>query len=268
MNECREVAPLFTPYVDGEASVPERARVEAHVGACGVCRDQVQAQRAAREALRTRRERVRACASADLKARCRAHALVTVPVRAAAVPAPSVGRRAPAYRRPLAYRNWMPLTAAATLFLAVAAVFGLGLTDKANALAFQSTLDHVKCARFHMPATEGDPVASAEAWHARFGWPIKVPASLTEPPLQLRGVRRCGVLDGRVAHIMYDWQGEPLSVFVLPRAVVDESPEEVHRLGRDGEVWSRGDRTYILISDRPRGPALDKVVAYVRDNVK
>ena len=263
MSECRDLEPLFTSYVDGEASVPERERVDAHVAACGVCRDRMQGQRAVREALRNRRDRVRTCASSDLKARCRAHA---ASARRAPQPAPvlvpSFGGRVPALRR------WMPLTAAASIFLAIAAVFGLGLTDKANALAFQTTLDHVKCARFHMPHTEGDPVASAETWHARFGWPIKVPASIAEPPLQLRGVRRCGVLDGSVAHIMYSWQGEPLSVFVLPTAVLDEKPEAIRKLGRDASMWSKDGRTYMVISDRPRGPALDQVVAYVRANIR
>lgn len=263
MNECRDLEPLFTSYVDGEASVPERERVDAHVTACGVCRDRVQGQRAARAALRSRRDHVRACASPDLKARCRAHAASARPApQRAALLVPSFGRRAPALTR------WIPLTAAATLFLAVAAVFGLGLTEKANALAFQTTLDHVKCARIHMPSTEGDPVASAEAWHARFGWPIKVPASVSEPPLQLRGVRRCGVLDGSVAHIMYSWHGEPLSVFVLPTAVLHEQPEMVRMLGRVASMWSKDGRTYLVVSDRPDGPALDGVVAYVSANIK
>lgn len=263
MSECRDLQPLFTSYVDGEASVPERDRVDAHVTACGGCRDRVQGERAAREALRSRRDRVRPCAPGDLKARCRAHAASVRPVpQPAPVIIPAFGGRAPALRR------WMPLTAAATIFLAVAAVFGLGLTDKANALAFQTTLDHVKCARFHMPSAEGDPVAAAETWHGRFGWPIKVPASVSEPPLQLRGVRRCGVLDGSVAHIMYTWQGEPLSVFVLPTAVLDEKPEQVRTLGRDASMWSKDGRTYMVISDRPRGPELDRVVTYVRANIQ
>lgn len=263
MSECRDLEPLLTSYVDGEASVPERERVDAHVTACGGCRERMHAQRAAREALSSRRDRVRACASGDLKARCRAHAAsVRRAPQPATVIAPAFGGRAPALRR------WMPLTAAATIFLAVAAVFGLGLTDKANALAFQTTLDHVKCARFHMPHTEGDPIAAAETWHARFGWAIKVPASMSEPPLQLRGVRRCGVLDGSVAHIMYSWQGEPLSVFVLPTAVLDAKPEAVHTLGREASMWSKDGRTYMVVSDRPRGPALDQVVAYVRANIQ
>lgn len=263
MSECRDLDPLFTSYVDGEASVPERERVDSHAAVCGSCRERLQGQRAAREALRSRRDRIRACASTELKARCRAHA---ANVRTAPSPAPvltpSFSRRAPALRR------WMPLTAAATIFLAVAAVFGLGLTDKANALAFQTTLDHVKCARFHMPTTEGDPVAAAEAWHARFGWPIKVPASVSEPPIQLRGVRRCGVLDGSVAHIMYSFQGEPLSVFVLPTAVLEEQPDMIRRFGRDASMWSKDGRTYMVVSDRPRGPALDQALAYVRANIR
>jgi anti-sigma factor RsiW len=262
VSQCQELEPLFTSYVDGEASVPDRARVDAHVEACGTCRERVRGQQAAREALRARRDRIRACASHDLKARCRAHATV------ASATSRAVRVMVPAAAHVPVYRRWMPLTAAATIFLALTAVFGLGLTDKAHVLAFQTTLDHVKCARFNMPHTEGDPVASAEAWHERFGWPIKVPASIAEPPLQLRGVRRCGVLDGKVAHIMYAWDGEPLSLFVLPTAVLDESPDAIHALGRDAILWSQNGRTYMVVSDRPRGPALDRVVAYVRANAR
>lgn len=263
MSECRDLEPLFTPYVDGEISVPNRSRVDAHVDVCSCCRDRLQRQRAAREVLRTRRDHVRTCASADLKARCRAHAAGAAPNRAAPVVAPPFGPQ-----RVRSYRRWMPLTAAASIVLAVAAVFGLGLTDKANALAFQSTLDHVKCARLYMPETEADPVSSAESWHAKFGWIVKVPPSVEEPPLQLRGVRRCGVLDGLVAHMMYSWEGQPLSVYVLPTAVLDEHPDVVHRFGRDAVMWSDNGRTYMVISDRPRGPALDRVVAYVRAHAR
>jgi hypothetical protein len=33
-------------------------------------------------------------------------------------------------------------------------------------------------------------------------------------------------------------------------------------------MWSANDRTYMVISDHPQGPALDSVVAYVRANVR
>lgn len=163
-------------------------------------------------------------------------------------------------------RRWVPLTAAATFVLAVAAVFAMGLTDKAQALAFQATIDHVKCSRFNMTPAAADPVAAAEHWHGRFGWPIKVPASASETRLELKAVRRCAVTDGRVAHLMYLWDGEPLSVYVLPSKVVD-SAELVHRFGHDALIWSQNGRTYIMIGRRLREPSVDAAVAYVRANV-
>ena len=67
---------------------------------------------------------------------------------------------------------------------------------------------------------------------------------------------------------MYSWDGKPLSLYVLPTAVLDESPEFKHQFGRDAVMWSQDDRTYMVISDRPRGPALERVVAYIRSNVR
>jgi anti-sigma factor RsiW len=39
---CHKMIPLLEPYVDGETSAPDRAQVEAHLGACGRCPDVVQ----------------------------------------------------------------------------------------------------------------------------------------------------------------------------------------------------------------------------------
>lgn len=257
MNDCRELEPLLASYVDDEAVAADRSRVEAHVEACPRCRERLSGQRAAREALHTRRAGVRGCAPELLKARCAAYARKNPATTAATG---STGPRLPLYRR------WMPMTAAATLVLAVAAVVGLGLNDKAHALAFQTTVDHVKCARFHLSPTAPDPVASAAQWEATFGWPIRIPPSSHEPQLELRMVRRCAVTDGRVAHLIYLWRGEPVSVYVLPTRVLGESAELVQRFGHDATMWSTKDRTYMLVSQRHSDPSLDTVVAYMRAN--
>ena len=57
----------------------------------------------------------------------------------------------------------VPLAAAATIVLAVAAVFGFGLNNKVQALAFQMTIDHVKCAAFQQLCNGGRPGSGRRA---------------------------------------------------------------------------------------------------------
>jgi anti-sigma factor RsiW len=255
--DCRELEPLLAAYVDGEAGDADRARVDAHVQACRGCRDRLTAQRTMCDSLAARRTVLRGCASDHLRARCQA---------AAIPPHVEAGERAtvtPIRRLPRISR-WAPLTAAATILLAVVAVFGLGLNNKVQALAFQASLDHAKCSRFNMPHEPADPAATAEQWQRRFGWAITVPASASSSGLELRGLKRCAVTDGQVAHIMYVWHGEPLSLYVLPERVVGETPTHTRSVGHEAVMWSKHDRTYMLVSNSPRSPALDEVAAYVR----
>lgn len=257
MNECRELEPFLAAYVDGEAAAADRARVDAHVAGCRCCRDRLAAQRTVCESFREQRVRLRSCASEHLKARCARAAAASGASAAGVRPRPSLG----------GVRRWVPLTAAATIFLAIAAVFGLGLNDKVQALAFQATADHAKCTRFvNMSKVAVDPVAAGDAWQNRFGWPIRVPSSSAHD-LELRAVRRCGVTDGLVAHVMYVWRGEPLSLFVLPSRVLEDAPAYARRFGHDSVMWSQNGRTYIMVAERRRDPGLDSVAAYVRANV-
>ena len=258
MNECRDLEPLLAPYVDGESTPAESARIQAHAQACPCCRGRIERQQAARDAMCACRARMRTAAPDDLKSRCASYA------RAAASPGRIVNYVAAPKRVPL-YRRWVPLTAAATLVLAVAAVFALGLNDKAHALAFQTTVDHAKCARFHLVPSPADPLATARKWQATFGWPIKVPPSSAENDLELRVVRRCAVTDGRVAHLIYMWKDEPLSLFVLPASVVKNVPPPVEQFGYRSTIWSQNNRTYMLVSERSDAE-LEPVIAYIRAN--
>lgn len=261
MKKCRDIEPMMAPYVDGEAAPADRAAVAAHIDACGVCRDDVIAQRAARDVLQARRDELRGGASPQLRAQCAAHAqAVSAPVGKTETPPAAPARRASTLRRRI------PLAAAATILLAVASVFGLGLNNKVQALAFQMTLDHMKCARFNSSTTAADPVAAAQQWTAKFGWPLTVPPSSEPAGLELRAVRRCGVTDGRVAHLIYDWRGEPLSVYVLPVSAVEGSAE-VARFGHESVMWSSNGRTYVVLTGAASRPDLAGVVQYMRANV-
>jgi anti-sigma factor RsiW len=260
-SECHQCEPILASYVDGVAPARDRERIEKHIEACACCRDWLARERVAHEALRARRSGLRTCASEHLKARCAAHAAR----KAAAPPArfsPSAVRT-----RPSLIRRWAPMTAAAALVLAVAGLFGLRLSSPAQALALQTTADHVKCSRFHVPEGAADPVTTAQEWQARFGWPLRLPTAVSEPPAeagpQLRTVRRCAVTDGRVAHLIYSYQGAPLSVYVLPKRTLVDEAQFVRRFQHETVMWSQGDRTYIIVSSGQRDE-LPKMMAYVR----
>ena len=261
-SECHQCEPILASYVDGVAPAGDRERIEKHIEACACCRDWLARERVAHEALRARRSGLRTCASEHLKARCAAHA-----ARKAAPAAAPVTRFSPAARRPSLIRRWAPMSLAAALVLAVAALFGLRLSSPAQALALQTTVDHAKCSRFHLPEGAADPVTTAQQWQARFGWPLRLPTSVSDPSAPagptLRTVRRCAVTDGRVEHLIYSYQGEPLSVYVLPKRTLVDEAQFVRRFQHETVMWSQGDRTYIIVTSGPR-ENLTSMIAYVK----
>lgn len=254
MSKCQDLEPLFASYVDDEAPPGDRASVDAHLDRCPPCRERLAGERAAREVLAARRSGLRVCASAHLRARCAAHARQGTP------------RFLPGGLS----RRWVPLSLAATLLLAVAGVFIFGLSEPVEALAAQLTLDHVRCFQFAPERlAHVDPASAGRDWAAAQGWSLQVPASSPGTQLELLGVRRCLLSGGRVAHVMYTWRGEPLSVFVVPRMVRTgpQRDEIVEKFGHEAIVWSAGERTYVVLA-RGSPSDLDPVVGYVKANAR
>lgn len=268
VGSCRDVEPMLAAYVDGEAASCDCDTVRAHVEACPPCRERVSGERAAREAIRAHRDALRPSAPQALKARCALLAAQPAPQGAktgAVLPGGSFGSRDATPRSAArVLRRWVPLSLAATLFLAVAVVFGFGLTNKVEALAVQTTIDHVTCTRLKGDTRITDAADAARDWESRFGWKISVPQPSADSHFQLKGVRRCAVMDGRVAHIIYSWLGEPLSVYVLPKQTLGDSAQFVHRFRHNSIMWSKNDRTYIIVTTHRRDPALEQMVAYVK----
>jgi anti-sigma factor RsiW len=250
MSKCQDLEPLLAPYVDGATPAGERAAVEAHLNRCPPCRERVAGQRVAREVIVARRSVLRGCASEQLRARCAAHA----------APGRSLARAA---------RKWVPLSLAATLVLAVAGAFMLGLNNQVEALAAQLTLDHLMCFQFAPErAMHADPTDAGRAWAASQGWPLQIPPSSGGAQLELLGVRRCFMSGKRVAHILYKWRGQSLSVFVAPQRLRrSQTNEIVEKFGHEAVVWSAGDRTYVVLA-RGRPAELEPVIGYVRANAR
>ena len=251
MSKCQDLDPLLAPYVDGDVAAADRASVEAHLARCPPCRHRVAEQRTVHTVLQARRPVLRACAPDDLRARCAAHAGRSR-VRT------FVGHRA-------FTRRWVPLSVAATLVLAIAGVFLFSPNNRVEALATQLTLDHMTCFQFAPERLQHADANTAEHdWLARQQWAVRVPESSATNQLELLGIRRCGIGRGRVAHILYKWRGQPLSVFVVPRAVQGAIPREpLDNLGHEAIMWSDRDRTYVILT-RGRPSDLQPVVGYVK----
>jgi anti-sigma factor RsiW len=252
MSKCRDLDPLFAPYADGEVKPDERVSIESHLDRCPPCRDRVAEQRTVRAAFTACRPSLRTDAPNALRARCAAHA--------------RQARHAPSAITGMLRRPWIPLSVAATLIIAVAGAFILGINDRVEALAAQLTIDHVTCFQFAPERLKHtDAATAAHDWIQQQGWAIAVPASSSDAGLELLGVRRCTMSGGRVAHVMYLWHGQPLSMFVVPRTIrgVPHQQEMVEKFGHEAVIWSGEDRTYVLLA-RARPAELQPVVGYVR----
>jgi anti-sigma factor RsiW len=256
MADCRDLESLFAPYVDGEAQSQTCAEIAAHLEACPKCRDRVAAERAVHEALATQRARLRACASAELRRRCEAGCRSPSPAAKGLFSRPSILKRS----------GWLPLSMAATLLLAVAGVFLYGLKGGGEALAAQLVVDHVKCFEFApQPSIIPEGRALSREWSTARGWTIKIPESKPDEGLELLGVRRCLSMEGLTAHVMYKWRGQPLSVYVLnsERTRLGPAPQLVERFGQEAIMWSRGGRTYAVVTNS-QPSEIEQVARYVQ----
>lgn len=247
MKNCRDIEPMLTPYVDGEAPAADRSEVHAHLEACPPCRDAAANERTAREVVGACRDRLRGAAPSSLRARCAA----------------SAGRLGGDARWRPGWRTLVPLSVAASLLLAIAGIFIYSAVNQVEALAAQLSADHAKCIMIGNPAP-GDPAAQENQWAKSHSWEVRAPASSPEHDLQFLTIRQCLVTDGRTAHLMYKWRGEPLSVFVLPKAVDAIDAERIRKhLGYDARLWSERGRTYAIVGSYSTSD-IEPVFQYVK----
>ena len=257
MSDCTSIDPLITPYIDGDIDAAERQRVDAHVRACPPCYSRVVAEQAVRDLLRTRRASLSVeSASAALRDRCAAlgHASgwSTRPGATAA------GRHV----------RIAPLALAATLVLVVGGAFLYVSTDRSTrVLAAELTADHVKCFRLinNVLGTRHEPGAIESSMASRFAWQMRLPEHPEEAGLELIGARPCLYAEGLAAHIMYRHNGEPVSVFMLPKKT--RSEEQIEVLGHQAAIWSSDNRTFVLIAREPRAE-VERMTAFVHSTLR
>jgi anti-sigma factor RsiW len=255
MKTCDEIDSLMTPYVDDEVDLAVRQAIDAHLGQCPPCHERAQTERAARRLVRSRMSAltdaapasVRACGGGAVRA---THAAASRPV--------ARGSRV---------RRWVPLSMAATLLLALGGVFVAGQQGRLEAaFAAQLAIDHEKC--FAEFGTGHPPIDAAEA-EARLaavhGVEVSVPAGEDGEQMALVDARSCEYDGGHMTHLLYEVEGRPVSLFVVPDVRHTERSLDV--VGHQARLWSADDVGYVLVGDGASaddGAAMDRVAAYMR----
>jgi anti-sigma factor RsiW len=253
IRKCDDLDECLAPFVDREDPPAARRAVAQHLDACPPCRAHAADEAATRELVHAHRDSLRVTAPDTLRARC-AQSTSTVNIDSAS-----------GSRRSALIRRWAPLSLAATLVLAVAGVFVLGLNNPVEALAATLTLDHVKCFKVGEVHPDTNPVVAARDWEQAQGWPIVVPNALPAEQLTLVDVRRCYSSDGKAAHLLYSWRGAPLSLYVMPEDAGHAGT--VKKMGRDAVIWCAKGRTYAVVADADT-PGLARIVDYMKANAR
>ena len=246
---CRRICDLLAQYADGTLPEAQRAEVQRHLAACPPCRVIAGKECGAHRVLRARAGRLRAeQVPAALRSRCEA-----------------LSRRSGA-----AYfwsRRSSRFAAAAVLIIAIGSLLSVVTRQSDALLAAQLTADHMKCFMLFRPQ-EGRALGATQAEQMlrdRFGIDVRVPSSSGSGGLELINARQCLYADGRVPHLMYQANGHDISLFVIEGE--SRPAAEFTTLGHHTRIWSRGDRTFVLITPVADG-AVAAAAQYVADQAR
>lgn len=228
---CRDVELQLTPYVDGELSGAVAHEVSAHLDSCGTCRQRARLEGIGRDVLQTSAPRLATPAPAALRA--------------------AVRRAVPAPRRRFSVA-WVAASVAAMVIGVLGLVALAGVVRPVPVFAAQATLDHLKCVRLGPSAASSDPRAIEAAWQSWQGWTLHVPSGQQGAGMRLLGYRRCIITEGRMAHLLYERNGETVSLFVMADGPA-VGHEELEMFGQDAVLWTSHGHTYALVGRGGRG---------------
>jgi len=251
--DCKQFEGSLAAVADGGATPDDAARVARHVESCAACRQALAAQTTARTVLRARAAQLAVTAPPGLRTR------ITATARAE-----RAGAGILSWRGRLA-----AFSAAAIVVLVIGGALLPVVTSRSTVvLAAQLALDHIKCFSLDGDA-DGPAISKADAEATikhEHGWTVDVPASAEAEGLALLAVRRCLYGDGFAAHVLYRVQGEPVSLFVMPG--LTRPAAELGVLGHDTMVWTRGDRTYMLVAGAGSKAGLARVASYLQNEAR
>ena len=164
-------------------------------------------------------------------------------------------------------RVWPQSPWSATLVLAVgAAVLYLATRSSSRVLAAELAMDHEKCFRLNaLLGTQQTPEVVEASMASWFDWRMRLPDTAGHQDVSLVGSRPCLYGEGKVAHIMYRHNGQPVSLFMLPGE--SRADQVVQIFGHQARIWSDGGRTFVLVA-RESAPEMEQMAALVRATIK
>lgn len=246
---CQRICDLLAQYADGTLTDAQRAEVQRHLDACPPCRVIAGKECGGRQLLRACADRLRAeQLPPELRARCQALSRGAGAVRFWSLPA-------------------IRFAVVGSLIVLTGALIAIVTRQSDALLAAQLTADHVKCFGLFRPES-GKTLDAAQAealLRDRFGLRIHVPASSADGPVELRNTRTCLYAEGRVPHLMYEANGEDISLFVLEGET--REPAELTAFGHHTRIWSRGGNTFVLITPA-RDPSVAAAARYVAEEAR
>lgn len=135
----------------------------------------------------------------------------------------------------------------------VGGAFVYQLTASSNrVMAMELAADHMKCFGVLNPVlhTHDDAATVESSMLSWFDWKMQVPSEAHKAGLELVGSRPCLYGEGQIAHIMYRHNGQPVSLFMLPKTT--RTQEFVRALGHEAAIWCANNRTFVLVAREPR----------------
>lgn len=127
-------------------------------------------------------------------------------------------------------------------------------------------MDHEKCFRLNrLLGTQHSAEKVEAAMASGFDWNVQLPETGAHEDVSLVGSRPCLYGEGKVAHIMFMHNGQPVSLFMLPRE--SRSDELVQVFGHRARIWSEGNRTFVVVG-RESAPEIEEMAALVRTTVR
>jgi anti-sigma factor RsiW len=230
---CAGIWRFTDTYLDGEFGEAERAEFEAHLETCEACRTSVREQAAWKKAIAAAAPRDKA--PDVLRARLR--------VALDAAPPPGAEEET----RPSRWWSYAPYAAAACVAL------GMFVTHNQHALV---TADVIAKHQRNLPLEiSGRSSDEVRRWYVdKVDFPVRPPAFLSNgvEKVALRGGRLANVRDHQAAYLLYDVNGNKVSVFIFDPG---EMPIEAskHELVGNHEVFLDEEHGYNVAVYRDHG---------------
>jgi anti-sigma factor RsiW len=236
LGRCAGVARFVDTYLDGEFGELERGEVEAHLGECERCRMRVRSQSEWRQAIR--RSAPREIAPEALRARLQ------------------LGLRQAERQAESEERGLLPLLRrhrrrAVLALLPVAAAAGVLLVlGSARMHAQQVARDVIAKHRRNLPIEVAGEADQLRRWYAdKVDFPVRPPRL---EGAALRGGRIANVSDRQAAYLVYDANGNKVSVFIFDPG--DLPLDAAHKTTiHNQEVYLDEERGYNVAFYRDRG---------------